>query len=101
MGSVGGLADKVGSVGGLAGAVKGKGTVSSLASAAKTGTIKAPSLGSLSTIHNPLLKAKAKAQHGGARTEPLSTEAQVFGAVTVALIGGGVIKGLVDYLITE
>lgn len=38
-------------------------------------------------------------QAGGA--QPLSTEAQVFGAVTVALIGGGVIKGLVDYLITE
>lgn len=40
-------------------------------------------------------------QRGGAFAEPLSTEAQVFGAVTVALISGGVIKGLVDYLIAE
>jgi len=46
--------------------------------------------------------AKVGAQIGGAvKEEPLSTEAQVFGAVTVALIGGGVIKSLVDYLVKE
>ena len=39
-------------------------------------------------------------QHGGGQ-EPLSTESQIFGAVTVALISGGVIKSLVDYLIAE
>jgi hypothetical protein len=38
---------------------------------------------------------------GGYKEESLSTEAQVFGAVTVALIGGGAIKGLVDYLMQE
>jgi hypothetical protein len=38
-------------------------------------------------------------QRGGG--EPLSAEAQIFGAVTVALISGGVIKGLVDYLVAE
>ena len=38
-------------------------------------------------------------QHGGG--EALSAESQIFGAVTVALISGGVIKGLVDYLVTE
>jgi hypothetical protein len=38
-------------------------------------------------------------QHGGG--EALSAEAQIFGAVTVALISGGVIKGLVDYLVAE
>lgn len=108
------LAGKVGSVfgsakkgdattslpGGLAGAVPGglQGKVGSLASAAKAGTIKAP-MNPLTMTKNPLFKNEG--QSGGARAEPLSTEAQVFGAVTVALIGGGVIKGLVDYLITE
>jgi len=38
-------------------------------------------------------------QRGGG--EPLSAESQIFGAVTVALISGGVIKGLVDYLVAE
>ena len=38
-------------------------------------------------------------QHGGG--EALSAESQIFGAVTVALISGGVIKGLVDYLVAE
>ena len=42
-----------------------------------------------------------KTQKGGAKPETLSTEAQIFGAVTVALIGGGAIKGLVDYLMKE
>ena len=47
-------------------------------------------------------KQQLGAQVGGAvKEEPLSTEAQVFGAVTVALIGGGVIKSLVDYLVKE
>lgn len=40
-------------------------------------------------------------QHGGSLEEPLSAESQIFGAVTVALISGGVIKGLVDYLVAE
>jgi len=39
-------------------------------------------------------------QHGGGQ-ETLSAESQIFGAVTVALISGGVIKGLVDYLVAE
>ena len=49
-------------------------------------------------------KATAKepqAQVGGARKEHLSTEAQVMGAAVVALIAGGSLKGLVDYLMTE
>ena len=40
----------------------------------------------------------AAAQKGGARPEPLSTEAKIFGATTIALIGGGVIKYMVDSL---
>jgi hypothetical protein len=55
----------------------------------------------LAGVLSSAAKTIAPAQAGGARAEPLSTEAQVFGAVTMALIGGGVIKGLVDYLITE
>ena len=44
----------------------------------------------------------APVQAGGAyKEEELSAEAQVFGAVTVALISGGAIKGLVDYLMQE
>lgn len=44
------------------------------------------------------LAETAVAQKGGARTEPLSTEAKVFGATTIALIGGGVIKYMIDSL---
>ena len=55
----------------------------------------------LAGVLSSAAKTIGPAQAGGARAEPLSTEAQVFGAVTMALIGGGVIKGLVDYLITE
>jgi hypothetical protein len=39
-------------------------------------------------------------QQGGAR-ESLSLESQIMGAVVVALIAGGSLKGLVDYLFTE
>jgi hypothetical protein len=38
---------------------------------------------------------------GGAREEPLSTEAQIMGATVIALIAGGSLKGLVDYLMKE
>ena len=38
---------------------------------------------------------------GGAREEPLSTEAKIMGAVVIALVAGGSLKGLVDYLIAD
>ena len=41
------------------------------------------------------------AQIGGARKEPLSTEAKILGAAVIALITGGGMKGLVDYLMKE
>jgi hypothetical protein len=40
-------------------------------------------------------------QRGGARKEPLSTEAKILGASIIAIITGGGLKGLVDYLIKE
>jgi hypothetical protein len=40
-------------------------------------------------------------QGGGARKEELSTEAQIMAATVVALIAGGSLKGLVDYLMVE
>ena len=38
---------------------------------------------------------------GGARKEPLSTEAKILGASIIAIITGGGMKGLVDYLMKE
>jgi len=38
---------------------------------------------------------------GGARKEILSLEAQVMGATVMALLAGGSLKGIVDYLMTE
>jgi len=43
----------------------------------------------------------SKMQIGGARKEPLSTEAKILGASIIAIITGGGLKGLVDYLIKE
>ena len=42
-------------------------------------------------------------QAGGARhqEDPLSTEAQIMAAAIVALIAGGSLKGVVDYLMVE
>lgn len=40
-------------------------------------------------------------QTGGAREEPLTTEAQIMGATVIALIAGGSLKGLVDYLMPQ
>jgi hypothetical protein len=45
--------------------------------------------------------APKQVRQSGGGQEPLSAESQIFGAVTVALISGGVIKSLVDYLIAE
>ena len=45
--------------------------------------------------------APQKVRQQGGGQEPLSAESQIFGAVTVALISGGVIKSLVDYLVAE
>ena len=42
----------------------------------------------------------AAGQKGGARDE-LSTEAQILGATVIALIAGGSLKGLVDYLFVQ
>jgi hypothetical protein len=57
-------------------------------------------LGSLAAgaATQPQQAASLPTQGGGARTEPLSTEAKIFGATTIALIGGGVIKYMVDSL---
>ena len=38
---------------------------------------------------------------GGARKEELSSEAQIMAATVVALIAGGSLKGLVDFLMLE
>jgi hypothetical protein len=51
-------------------------------------------------VQNTNTSEDPSSQQGGARPE-LSTEAQVMGAVVVALIAGGSLKGLVDYLMTE
>jgi hypothetical protein len=40
-------------------------------------------------------------QRGGARNAPLSTESKILGAAVIALITGGGMKGLVDYLMKE
>jgi hypothetical protein len=45
------------------------------------------------------LESLQKKQSGGA--QPLSTEAQIMGATVIALIAGGSLKGLVDYLMKE
>jgi TM2 domain-containing membrane protein YozV len=46
--------------------------------------------------------APAKPQKGGARSDTdLSLEAQIMGASVIALIAGGSLKGLVDYLMVE
>jgi hypothetical protein len=47
---------------------------------------------------NPLAGLK---QTGGARDEPLTTEAQIMGATVIALIAGGSLKGLIDYLMPQ
>ena len=47
------------------------------------------------------LPTAAAVAAGGAREEPLSTEAQIMGATVIALIAGGSLKGLVDYLMKE
>jgi hypothetical protein len=56
---------------------------------------------SVFTVNNPIKNPLHKIQRGGALPESLSTESQIFGAVTVALMSGGIIKGLVDYLVAE
>lgn len=38
---------------------------------------------------------------GGAHPEPLSVDAQILGAVTIAVIAAGSLKGIVDYLMKE
>jgi hypothetical protein len=43
----------------------------------------------------------ARPQLGGARKEELSSEAQIMAATVVALIAGGSLKGLVDFLMLE
>ncbi len=40
-------------------------------------------------------------QAGGARTEPLSLEGKVMAAATIALIGGGAVKFVIDNLVAE
>jgi hypothetical protein len=52
-------------------------------------------------IRNPLIPTPRQDQSGGARKEELSTEAQIMAATVVALIAGGSLKGLVDYLMVE
>jgi len=56
-----------------------------------------PKLPSLPKLpKNPFSK-----QTGGAREESLTTEAQIMGATVIALIAGGSLKGLVDYLMPQ
>jgi hypothetical protein len=57
---------------------------------------KLPSLPKIPTLKNPF-----STQTGGARDEPLTTEAQIMGATVIALIAGGSLKGLVDYLMPQ
>jgi hypothetical protein len=40
-------------------------------------------------------------QTGGARPEPMSTDSIVLAATLMALIGGGAIKGIVDYMVPQ
>ena len=54
------------------------------------------------TFTNPMrVPAPAPQQTGGGSSEPLSTESQILGATVLALIVGGSLKGLVDYLLTN
>ena len=55
----------------------------------------------ISDIRHNLLNRIGVPAVGGARKEPLSTEAQIMGATVIALIAGGSLKGLVDYLMKE
>jgi len=54
----------------------------------------------LAAVANPLAAAAKTKQTGGAK-EDLSTESQIMGASIIALIAGGSLKGLVDYLMAE
>lgn len=63
-------------------------------------------LGALGTLAEgamaaPRPQTSPSVQGGGSRSEPLSTEAKVFGATTLALIGGGAIKFIIDSLNKE
>ena len=59
-------------------------------------------LGALGTLAEGAIAAQGPSvQSGGARAEPLSTEAKVFGATTLALIGGGAIKYFIDSINKE
>ena len=52
---------------------------------------------SLQTVPTPLPAAQA----GGSRSTPLSIDAQILGATVTAIVAGGLLKGIVDYLMTE
>jgi hypothetical protein len=59
-------------------------------------------LGTLGSLAEGAIAAQGPpVQGGGARAEPLSTEAKVFGATTLALIGGGAIKYFIDSINKE
>jgi len=99
-------------------ATGGAGAVQGNPAAAATGGAAPPGLGGLGALRalsNPeiaagisgggtgavkALQTLAKPQGGGARDE-LSTEAQILGATVIALIAGGSLKGLVDYLMVQ
>ena len=49
----------------------------------------------------PAANAPAPKMSGGARKQELSLESQVMGASIAALIAGGALKGIVDYLISQ
>ena len=86
---------------GLLGAAEELGLGPLAAAVGNSPNVDAGALGGLANTLMSANKTPAPVQSGGAKTESLSTEAQIFGAVTVALIGGGAIKGLVDYLMKE
>ena len=98
-GGIGGIT-KAAASGGIGGIVKAAsggigGITKAAASGGIGGIVKAASGGIANAV--PTLREMA----GGAREEPLSTEAQIMGATVIALIAGGSLKGLVDYLMKE
>jgi hypothetical protein len=81
-------------LGGLSGLLKGP--------TASLDALKGAAMGQIGSLQQTAMRGLEEAlpkQAGGARSEELSSEAKLLGATVVALIAGGLIKGVVDYTV--